>query len=389
MATTFSLRYPEFVVFPSSFSEFLGNTAVVDNLRAAIAAKRLPHSLVIAGARGSGKYTLALMLTMAQVCEVQPREQSSDGRELASFCGHCRNCTRIMESADLDARVDEAIATRDEIESATDKKDTRVLVQTHPDVLIVPPDPPQLMIKLGQIRTVIHRAQYLPTEAPAKVFIITASSFMKEAANSLLKLLEEPPAYVHLILLTENPGELLPTIRSRCAFARLGALPPEEIAELLATRRPEWSRTDRELIGRLSDGAAGRALAFNLQEYTAARTDAFTLLAGLERTNDHSTLFRTTETYRSGPEGQVKTAALLRALATVLEDLLMLQSGAAERVRNIDRRKDLERMAQTVSFEWIESAMRAVDAAHTGMRRNLLRSLSLDSLALQLESARS
>jgi DNA polymerase-3 subunit delta' len=375
------------VVFPSSFSEFLGNAAVIDNLRAAIATGRLPHSLVIAGARGSGKYTLALMLAMAQQCEVQPREQSSDGRELASFCGRCHNCTRIIESADLEVRVDEAIAAREEMQSATDKKDTRILVQTHPDVLIVPPDPPQLMIKLGQIRTVIHRAQYLPTEAPAKVFIITASSFMKEAANSLLKLLEEPPPFVHLILLTENPGELLPTIRSRCAFARLGALPPEEIAELLATRRPEWSRTDRELIGRLSDGAAGRALAFDLQEYTAARADALTLLAGLERTNDHSTLFRATETYRSGAEGQVKTAALLRALASLLEDVLMLQSGAADRVRNIDRRKDLERIAQIVSFEWIESAMRAVDAAQNGMRRNLLRSLSLDALAFQLESA--
>ena len=360
---------------------------MVENLRAAIAAGRLPHSLVIAGARGSGKYTLALMLTMAQQCEVQPREHSSDGRELASFCGRCHNCTRIIESADLEVRVDEAIAAREEMQSATDKKDTRILVQTHPDVLIVPPDPPQLMIKLGQIRTVIHRAQYLPTEAPAKVFIITASSFMKEAANSLLKLLEEPPPFVHLILLTENPGELLPTIRSRCAFARLGALPPEEIAELLATRRPEWSRTDRELIGRLSDGAAGRALAFNLQEYTAARTDALTLLAGLERTNDHSTLFRATEIYRSGVEGQLKTAALLRALASLLEDVLMLQSGAADRVRNIDRRKDLERIAQIVSFEWIESAMRAVDAAQNGMRRNLLRSLSLDALAFQLESA--
>jgi DNA polymerase-3 subunit delta' len=376
------------VVFPSGFSEFLGNAAVVDNLRAAIAAGRLPHSLVIAGARGSGKYTLALMLTMAQECEVQPREVTSDGRELASFCGRCRNCTRIVESADLQTRMDEAVAAREEMRE-TDKKDTRVLVQTHPDVLVVPPDPPQLMIKLGQIRTVIHRTQYLPTEARAKVFIITASSFMKEAANSLLKLLEEPPPYVNLILLTENPGELLPTIRSRCAFARLGALPAEEIAELLETRRPEWSRTDRELIGRLSDGAAGRALAFDLQEYAAARADAFTLLAGLERTNDHSTLFRTTETYRSGAEGQVKTAALLRAVASLLEDVLMLQSGAAERVRNIDRRKDLERMAQTVSFEWIESAMRAVDAAQTGMRRNLLRSLSLDALALQLESARS
>ncbi|HTV09796.1 MAG TPA: hypothetical protein VMD97_12205 [Candidatus Aquilonibacter sp.] len=372
---------------PSSFAGFLGNTAVVDNLRAAIAAGRLPHALAIAGARGSGKYTLALLLTMALECENQPRETSSDNRALASFCGHCRNCTRILECADLEARVDEAIAAREEMRE-TDKRDTRVLVQTHPDVLIVPPDPPQLLIKLGQIRTVISRAQYLPTEAPAKVFLITASSFMKEAANSLLKLLEEPPAHVHLILLTENPGELLPTIRSRCAFARLGALPAEEIAELLAAQHPEWTRTDRELIGRLSEGSAGRALAFDLAAYTAARADAFTLLAGVQQTNDHSTLFRTTEAYRAGAEGQAKTAALLRALSSLLEDILLLQSGAPDRIRNIDRRADLNRIAQTVSFAWIEAALRAVDAAYSGMRRNLLRNVSLDALALELETAR-
>ncbi len=112
------------------------------------------------------------------------------------------------------------------------------------------------------------------------------------------------------------------------------------------------------------------------------------MLAGLERTNDHSSLFKVTETYRAGADGQAKTAALLRALASLLEDVLVMQAGAPERVRNIDRRKDLERMAQTVSFEWVEAAMRAVDAAHGGMRRNLLRGLSLDALALELESSR-
>ncbi|HEY5381737.1 MAG TPA: DNA polymerase III subunit delta' [Acidobacteriaceae bacterium] len=374
---------------PSSFAGFLGNRAVVDNLRASIAAGRLPHSLVLAGSRGSGKYTLALLLTMALECEHQPRERVED-RELASFCGHCRNCTRIAEAADLDARVGEAIAVREEMRE-TDKKETRVLVQTHPDVLIVPPDPPQLLLKLGQIRTVIGRAQYLPTEAPAKVFILTSSAFMKEAANSLLKLLEEPPPYVHLLLLTENPGELLPTIRSRCAFSRLGALPPAEIAALLGARHPEWSRTDRDLIARLSEGAAGRAFGFNLPEYTTARADAFTLLANLERspnqTPDHTALFRMTEAYRAGAEGQAKTSALLRALSSLLEDILLLQSGAPERIRNIDRRADLDRLAQTVSFAWIESAMRAIDAAYAGMRRNLLRSLSLDALALELEGS--
>ncbi|HEX4155131.1 MAG TPA: DNA polymerase III subunit delta' [Acidobacteriaceae bacterium] len=374
---------------PSSFADFLGNTPVVENLRAAIAAGRLPHALVLAGSRGSGKYTLALLLTMALECELQPREAAADGtarRELAGFCGRCRNCTRIAQAAALDTLIDEAVAAREEMRE-TDRKDTRILIQTHPDVLIVPPDPPQLLLKLGQIRTVIARAQYLPTEAPAKVFLLTSSAFMKEAANSLLKLLEEPPAYVHLLLLTENPGELLPTIRSRCAFARLGALPPSEITDLLATRRPEWSRTDRELIARLSEGAAGRALGFDLDVYTRARADALTLLAGLEHSNDHSTLFRTTEAYRAGAEGQQKTAALLRALSSLLEDLLLLQSGAPQRIRNIDRRADLDRLAQTVSFAWIESALRAVDTAYSGMRRNLLRSLSLDALALELESA--
>src|SRR3984957_8596876 len=372
---------------PASFADFAGNRAVVENLRAAIAAKRLPHALILAGPRGAGKYTLALMLTMALECERQPRELSSDGRELAAFCGVCRNCTRIAEAADLDARIEEAVAVREEMRE-TDKKDTRVLVQTHPDVLIVPPDPPQLLIKLGQIRTLIQRAQYLPTEAPAKVFVLTASAMMKEAANSLLKILEEPPAYVHLFLLAENTGELLPTIRSRSAMAHLGALPSEQIDELLSARRPEMKKIERELTARLCEGAAGRALGFNLAEYAAARNDALTILQTAERANDHSGLFRVTETYRAGAEGQVKTNALLRAMASLLEDILLLQAGAGERIRNIDKQADLQRLADTFDFAWMENAVRGLDSVQSGMRRNLLRSLSLDAFAGELEGAR-
>jgi DNA polymerase-3 subunit delta' len=374
------------MALPGTFGDFVGNTHTVENLRAAIATGRLPHSLILLGPRGAGKYTLALMLTLALECELQPREQSADNRELAAFCGTCTNCTRILESAALDTRIEEAIAAREEMRE-TDKKETRVLVQTHPDVLIVPPDPPQLLIKLGQIRTLIQRAQYLPTEAPRKVFIITSASFMKEAANSLLKLLEEPPATVHLMLLAENLGELLPTIRSRCAVAHLGALPFEEISEHLAASRPEMNKTERELTARLSEGAFGRAMAFNLAEYAAARNDALTVLTSAERSNDHTSLFKMTETYRAGAEGQVKTTALLRALSSLLEDILLLQGGAADRLRNIDKRNDLQRLADTFTFAWIESAVRAMDAVQSGMRRNLLRSLSLDSLAVELETA--
>jgi DNA polymerase III subunit delta' len=382
------------MALPRSFDDFAGNRATVDNLRAAIASHRLPHSLILAGPRGAGKYTLALMLTMALECERQPRELAApaadgiDNRELASFCGQCRNCTRIAQSADLDEKIIEAVAAREDLKTEADKKDTRVLVQTHPDVLIAPPDPPQLLIKLGQIRTIISRSHYLPIEAPSKVFIITSSAFMKEAANSLLKLLEEPPERVHLLLLTENVSELLPTIRSRCAIARLGALPAGEIVDLLAARRPEWNRTERELTAKLSEGAAGRALAFNLAEYTAARADALIILQSAERNGDHSALFRMTETYRAGAEGHAKTSALLTAFAGLLEDILLLQSGARDRVRNIDQLAPLSRMAETLDFNWLEEAARALDAVQSGMRRNLLRSLSLDAMTISLAAKR-
>jgi DNA polymerase-3 subunit delta' len=373
---------------PAGFREFLGNEAAVESLRASIAAGRLPHSLILAGPAGAGKYTLALMLAMALECERQPRESSPSGQELASFCGICSNCTRIASSVDLEAQVEAAVLAREEMRE-TDKKETRVLIQPHPDVLILPPDPPQLLIKLGQVRTLIQRAHYLPSEAPRKIFLLTSASMMKEAANSLLKVLEEPPDTVHIFILAENPGELLPTIRSRCASVRLGPLPVEEIEALLAMRRPDVPAKQRSLIARLAQGAVGRAIAFDLETYTAARADALIFLRNAAAIStqsdpDHTALFKMTETYRAGADGQTKTSALLRALALLLEDLLLIDSGTPDLVRNTDLRAELDRMAAVLPFAWIESASRALDQVHSGLRRNLLRSLSLDAFAAQL-----
>jgi DNA polymerase-3 subunit delta' len=374
------------IAAPASFNDFIGNTAAVEHLLSAIAAGRLPHAIILSGPAGAGKYTLALMLAMAVECERKPRDLWSNGQTLAGFCGVCRNCTRIATAFALDDEIDKAVAAREDLRE-TDKKDTRVLIQPHPDVLIIPPDPPQLLIKLGQVRSLIHSAHYLPAEAPKKIFILTAASFMKEAANSLLKVLEEPPATVHIILLAENPGELLPTIRSRCALVRLGALPVEEIEMLLADRRHDVPPKQRTLIARLAQGAAGKALGFDLNAYVAARADALLLLRQATHEPDHTALFKMTETYRAGAEGQQKTADLLRTLSLLLEDILLIQSGTPELVRNTDLRADLDRMAQSVSFQWIEQASRSLDQVWSGMRRNLLRSLSLDAFAGQLATS--
>ncbi|HEX8710235.1 MAG TPA: DNA polymerase III subunit delta' [Terracidiphilus sp.] len=364
------------------FQQFLGNSATVTHLRESIRAGRFPHSMILAGPRGSGKYTLALMLAQAVNCL---NRIESEG--LPDFCGTCSNCVRIGESADLETRVAEAVAAREELRE-TDKRETRILIQTHPDVLIVPPDPPQLLIKLGQVRQVIHAAYYRPPGEARRAFtIFTASAFMKEAANSLLKLLEEPPEHTTLILLAENPQEFLPTIRSRAVMHRLGALPVSELDALLAERRPELKPQERALAARLAEGAVGRALSIDLGKWLVSRQDALIVLRTALRDPDYSQLFRATETYRGGADGQDKTVNLLRALGSLVEDLMLVGAGTPQLVRNVDLGPELERLAQGISLDWIDGAARALVQVEQGMRRNLLRSLSLDAMAVGLERA--
>jgi DNA polymerase-3 subunit delta' len=361
------------------FSDFHGNADTVQRLREMLGRDHLPHAIVLAGGQGSGKYTLALMLAQAMNCLTPPK---SDG--LPDFCGICANCTRIAQACDLDARFAEAVEARENLRE-TDKKETRLFVQTHPDVLVIPPDPPQMMIKVDQVRRVIETIYYRPAEGKEKVYIFTDSAFMKEAANSLLKVLEEPPEFATIFLLTENTGELLATIRSRSMVFTLGALAAEEIEHDLAKHHPEWKAAQRALVARLCDGAVGRARGFDLEEYTTARQHGLVILNSALRGGEHSDLFKITESYRPGAEGRVKTEALIRTIYSLLRDLVFIDSGAPELVRNTDIVSDLKRMAESADFAWITAASDRLADVERGMRRNLLRSLSLDAFAAALE----
>ena len=102
---------------------------------------------------------------------------------------------------------------------------------------------------------------------------------------------------------------------------------------------------------------------------------------------DYGALFRITETFRAGAEGQEKTAALLASLRGLLRDLMLLKEGQAAMVRNQDLGRELARMAESLTFRWVESAVHALDEVETGMRRNLLRALSLDAMTGRLSRA--
>ena len=348
-------------------------------MREMLARDRFPHGVILTGRTGSGKYTLATMMARAMNCL---EHATSDG--LPDFCGRCSNCTRIALSEDLDARFAEAVEAREALKE-TDKKETRLFVQTHPDVLVIPPDPPQMMIKVDQVRHVIESIYFRPLEARERVFIFTDAAFMKEAANSLLKVLEEPPEFATIFLLAESAGELLPTIRSRCMVLGLQSLATDEIETYLAKERPDWKAPQRALVARLSEGAIGRARTFDLPAYSAAREHALVILRTALRSLEHTELFKMTESYRAGAEGRVKLELLLRCTYSLLQDLMFLNSGAQELVRNTDIAAELQKLSQSASFEWLASASDRLADVERGMRRNLLRSLSLDAMEAALE----
>src|SRR5712691_10052870 len=333
-----------------AFSDFHGNAETIHRLRDMLGRDRFPHAVVLSGTPGSGKYTLALMLAQTLNCLAPIK---TDG--LPDFCGQCANCRRIAQAADLDARFAEAVETREGMREI-DKKETRLFVQTHPDVLVIPPDPPQMMIKVDQVRRVIETIYYRPSEARERVYIFTDSAFMKEAANSLLKVLEEPPDFATIFLLTENPGELLPTIRSRSMVFPLAALPAEEIESYLAKHRPEWKSQQRSLVARLCQGSVGRARSFDLATYVAARSNALTILKSALQGGEHSELFKITESYRPGAEGREKIEQLLHTLYALLRDLMFISAGTPELVRNIDIQAELTKLAESSDFDWIVSA---------------------------------
>jgi DNA polymerase-3 subunit delta' len=102
------------------------------------------------------------------------------------------------------------------------------------------------------------------------------------------------------------------------------------------------------------------------------------------RGGEHSELFKVTESYRPGAEGREKTEQLIRTLYSLLRDLMFIQSGAPQLIRNSDILAELNRLSESADFEWVAMASDRLAEVERGMRRNLLRSLSLDAFAAAL-----
>src|SRR5271169_7137466 len=221
------------------FDQFLGNHRIVSALRGMLNRERMPSALLFTGPRGIGKYTLARMFAQAANCQ----------RLEDDFCGECDSCRRMAPLADPAPLIEAGLAERGESADAAAVERTPLIIEPHPDVWLIVPDPVRLrtpvarpMIRVGQLRAV-QRAAYFKPQGRRRVFILDGADTMRwNDADLFLKILEEPPNSATLILLAPTPDSLLQTIRSRCLQFHFAPVPDVQIETFLKDRAGSESK---------------------------------------------------------------------------------------------------------------------------------------------------
>jgi DNA polymerase III subunit delta' len=361
------------------FAEFLGNERVVTALRGALRTERVPHALLFTGPRGVGKFTLARMFAQAANCE----------RLKDDFCGECATCQRIALLAEPQRLIEQGLAERGESADAATVERVPLILQSHPDVWALVPDPVRLktpvtrpMLRVGQLRAV-QRAAYFQPMGRRRVFILDGADTMRwDVANVFLKILEEPPGSATLILTALSPYSLLPTIVSRCLQFHFAPLPEADVEKILQ-EKTDHNPADRKLAAQLAEGSPGVAIEMNLEQASQQRRNALRILERAARGEGFAQLFAETAALAKDRESSFEEQIAI--FYGLLSDLLGLTSKVKQpTLRNAPLVKELTLMANSVSAAWVMRAISGFDELHAGARRNLNRQLGLDALAASL-----
>ncbi len=335
--------------------QVIGQTRAVSLLQRSLEGGFLAHAYLFVGAAHVGKMTLALNLAQALNCEaVEPP------------CGECTCCQKIASAKHADVQI---ISLSQDGDSAEAK--------------------PQAEISIDQIRQLQHSANLPPFEGRCKVFIIDGAELLSiEAANCLLKTLEEPVSRVVFILLTTNERLLPATVVSRCQRVELLSL---ALTEIEAALNRSWGIESQKakLLARLSHGCLGWAVSTALDE-------------GLleQRANHLDELF---DICRADCEERFAYAAQLAAqfspnrefvwerLDLWLDwwrDLLLVKAGASDSITNIDRLAPLIDMAGGYSLAQIKAFINSIRAAGDQLRQNANPRLVLEVLMISMPEAK-
>src|SRR5579872_5416582 len=337
------------------FTDFQGNAQVAEALSQLSRQERIPQTLLFSGPEGVGKATLARRFGAALVGEAAKIEHDDQSLE----------------------HNQEIVADREKW-TAEKRNEDPLFFSSHPDFVTFVPDGPLRQISIQQMRFLKERAQFKPLHGARRIFLIDHIDRANEqAANSLLKTLEEPPDHLIVIMTAENQYDLLPTIRSRAVPFQLAPLSNEEMGAFIRERR--LSDPERRIA--LAAGSPGLAISIDIETYDQRRAAMLDLLRVASGRAQFAEWAKHSEAL--GARKQDRLDLLIKVLYSLLEDVLLISNGA-EVVRNPDIRGELETIASRVSFPWLRAAIQKIDALVELVRRNIQKSIALDALVIEL-----
>jgi DNA polymerase-3 subunit delta' len=333
----------------------IGQKRAVALLQRSLETDSLANAYLFIGPAHVGKMTLALNLAQALNCEADKPP-----------CGQCNSCQKIVSAKHTDVQIID-------LSHSSEPNGSR----------------PRAEISIDQIRQVQHSANFPPFEGKYKVFIINEAEFLSlEAANSLLKTLEEPVGKVVYILLTTNKQLLPATVVSRCQMLELLPIPVTEIETALNTN---WGIATgiATLLARLSHGCLGwavsAALDDNLLNQRAEWLDR--LLDIIDADCDE----RFTYSAKLAEQFSQNRGLVYERLNLWLDwwrDLLLVKVGLIDNVTNINRLGSLSDMTRGRSLTQIRGFIRSIQTAGEQLRKNASPRLVLDVLMLDIPEAK-
>ena len=322
-----------------SFNSVIGQEEAVEILQDEIEKDRISHAYLFSAKKGSGKSKLAFEFAKASFCE----ESQLDS------CGSCINCRKMDH-------------------------------QNHPDFKIISVLEGKSAISIDQIRELKKEIAYKPYDSDHKIYIIEAAEKMtKEAANSLLKTLEEPPSFATIILLVEDSGRLLPTLVSRCQQIKLRNVSKKKIKELLLAEGLE--NKEAEILSSTAAGSPGKALEIlEIDNYFAERQKIYDFLKDINSKNTIE-IFKITE----------KLTSLLKAdfpcfdlLSDWYRDIMMIKQDYLDAVINKDYFEELKELAAEMNLQTIVRNLELIAQSEEYIDRNIKEELSLEVLFFKL-----
>jgi DNA polymerase-3 subunit delta' len=339
------------------FKDFYGNSNVAQTLAHMLEQKRIAQTILLSGPEGVGKATLAR-------------------RFAAALLG---DATKI-ERDDLSLPANLEIIEQREKWTSEKRAEDPLLFSSHPDFVTFAPEGPLRQLTIQQMRSLRTRAPFKPLHGAHRVFLIDHLDRANEqSANSLLKVLEEPPEHLVILASTENLYDLLPTIRSRSLILQMSRLSDHEMREFAAARK----LPDSDIRIPLCEGSPGLAVTLDVEQFRERRALVLAALECAAGITPFSNWVQQSESF--GTRKSERLDLYLKLAYAVLEDVLRAWQGVAT-IRNQDLEPRVQAISQAVTFGWIEHAIRCLDELVQMVRRNIQKVPALDGLIINLRN---